>query len=112
MEMDGILTRLTDAIESMKIVRAPPPSPYIGYGDIADFFRSFEAYCLALYKQDFQAYLTVLPSFLEGEAKQIAVAYGSAANYRTVKDKIIEELSARRTLGTNRVTDILVPDQE
>ena len=51
--------------------------------------------------------MQVLPSFLEGEARKIAQAFGCGAEYALVKQKLVEEFSYRRTLGRTLVAEFL-----
>ena len=106
--MEEVLDNLATAIGQMNSNKVPPPTPYQGYGDIAAFFRSFENYCLHIYGNSAEAYLSVLPSFLEGEARQIALSYGTGngIQYETVKERIIAEMTGRRILGSNQVSNI------
>ena len=107
--MEEVLGDLAEAINGMKIQRVPPPVPFkgVGQGDIKDFFDAFEKYCDSVYKKEYSSYLQVLPSFLENEAKSIVLAYGTGdgVDYRVVKDRVIAEISTRRTLGANQYTD-------
>ena len=60
-----------------------------------------------MYQDQPDLYLQILPSFLEGEAKNIVLAFGSgtAVTYQIVKDRLIAELTTRRTIGSNGYTD-------
>ena len=104
--MEEFLENLATAIGQMNNTKVPPPTPYQGYGDIRAFFTSFENYCQNVYGNNTEAQLTILPSFLEGEAKQIALSFGNGAQYNAVKERIIAEMTGRRSLGSNQVSDI------
>ena len=104
--MEEVLETLATAIGQMNNTKVPPPTPYQGYGDITAFFTSFENYCQNVYGNNTEAQLTILPSFLEGEAKQIALSFGNGAQYNAVKERIIAEMTGRRSLGSNQVSDI------
>ena len=106
--LEKFLTDLTSAINGLKVSKMPPPAPYHGYGNINDFFLAFEAYCESLYGvNNTAAYLTVLPSFLEGESKAIVQAHDNQTEYATVKQKLIETMTSRKTLGSSTITDLL-----
>ena len=104
--MEQVFTELTDAIRGMNIARTPPPAIFKGIGSIDDFFRNFEAYCETLYRDQYNSYLQVLPTFLEGEAKEIVRAFGTGANvaYNDVKDKLKTEFK-KKTLGHSKYVE-------
>ena len=106
-EIAQVLQNLATTIAGLNVNRVPPPQPYTGLGSIEDWFVGFERYAEALYQQDFASYLQILPSFLEGEAKNIVLAFGtlSGNQYRTVKDRLVLEMSTRHAVGSNRYTD-------
>ena len=98
---------LAAALNKFHAAKVPPPIPYKGVGDVREFFRNFERYAESLYDQDEQSYLLVLPSFLEGESKNIVTAFGTGGTttYDIVKDRVISEMTRRKTLGSNGYTD-------
>ena len=107
MELNTVLQNLAQSIADMKTNHVPPPTPYKGIGSISDFFAAFDRYAGAQYKVDYQSYLQILPNFLEGEAKAIALSYGSgsAVRYQDVKGRIIREMDRRNCMGANSMTD-------
>ena len=73
------------------------PLPYVfngSQGYIEDFIFLFERYCLSEYGEDQLSWLQVLPSFLEGEPRDIVVAFGLDSNisYSMVKERLKWEL--------------------
>ena len=106
-DMAEVLQNLAEAIGNMNVNRVPPPLPYKGVGSIEDFLTTFERYAQSLYQDEHDSYLQILPSFLEGEAKNIVLAFGSgtAVTYPIVKARLIAELTTRRTIGSNSYTD-------
>ena len=102
-----VLQNLADAIGNLNVNKVPPPLPYKNVGSIEDFFTKFERYAQSQYQQDHDSYLSILPSFLEGEAKNIVFAFGNGAGitYANVKERLIAELTTRRTIGSNQYTD-------
>lgn len=102
--MQDMVNSLVDAIRDMKVERVPPPVSYTGRGNLNEFFISFERYAASLYKDDFASYLQILPSFLDGESKNIVLSFGTGANYQVVKERLRRE-SNKRTLGSNNFTD-------
>ena len=107
MELNAVLQNLAQSIADMKTNHVPPPTPYKGIGSVSDFFAAFDRYACAQYKVDYQSYLQILPNFLEGEAKAIALSYGSgsAVRYEDVKERIIREMNRRNCMGANSMTD-------
>ena len=114
--MEDILTQLATAIGSLNtnvqvITPAPVPAPipFNGTGSVCvdEFFVSFERYANSLYNGDDASYLQTLPSHLEGEPRNIALAYGtgSGVTYQNVKDKLIAEYGTKQTIGSNPYTD-------
>ena len=61
-----------------------------------EFFFQFERFANSTYGYDLSTHLQVLPNYLEGEAKDIAFAFGPSASYQTVKDRIISDASKQR----------------
>ena len=108
--MDLVLQNLTDAIDQLNINKVPPPMQYNGEfssTSIEDFFQNFERYAHALYQDEYRSYLQILPSYLVGEAKNIVLAFGSGpgVTYQQVKDRLIEQINSRKTIGSNKYTD-------
>ena len=105
--MSGALAQLADVLSNMNMDKVPPPVPYKGKGCIKDFFAAFERYCISLYKGNTDSFLQVLPSFLEGEAKAIvnSFGFGSGVSYEMVRDRVIREMTHRRSLGSNNYSD-------
>ena len=100
-DLGSVLSGLTEAINTMNIVKVPPPATYSGAGRIEDFFVDYERYCKVVYKQDFVSYLALLPSFLDGEPKRLVDAFGrgQSLTYQEVKQRMIKELSDKKVLG-------------
>lgn len=98
---------LSDTLRDMRTDRIPPPNKFDkkGGSSIKDFFTEFERYCLTIYKGDHISWLQVLPSFLEGEAKSMVLAFGSSGTvtYQIVKDRLIKEFVDNKTLGKNPI---------
>ena len=107
-EINAILENLTGALERLGASRVPPPMPYNGTTDVGDFFTSFERYCESIYGNQTEAWLTILPTFTEGEARNIVSAFGTGTHvtYENVKARVVLEMQ-RRTLGRNSLTDVL-----
>ena len=101
------MAQLTAVLQELSVTRVPPPSMFTGVGSIEEFFVAFERYCLALYKGDHVSYLQVLPTFLEGDAKNMVRSFGTGqgVDYMTVKAKLIKECSSRSSIGQNNFTD-------
>ena len=55
------------------------------------FFAHFEKYCTRMYEEDHKAWVQVLPDYLAGEPKSLALAFGLEANYNTVKEKLVDK---------------------
>ena len=106
-QMADVLQNLATAIAGLNVNKVPPPQPYCGLGSVNDWFTTFERYANALYQNDYPSYLQILPSFLEGEAKNIVMAYGTSGgtDYQTVKDRLVLEMQTRHALGNNAYTD-------
>ena len=101
---------LVEAMSVLGTSKVPLPAIFTGIDgpiDIASFFVAFERYCLVNYKKDLLSWVQVLPSFLEGEAREIAQAFGCGAKYALVKQKLVEEFSYGRTLGRTLVAKFL-----
>ena len=106
--MAAALNHLAQAIDGMN--KVPPPLPYAGRSSaihVDDFLANFEKYCKAVYKNDKDSWLQILPTFLEGEAKAIVVAHGrgSGVDYDTVKNRLVLEVKQKDTLGSNKFAD-------
>ena len=73
----------------------PPPNIFSGsHGSLNDFLYLFERYCVSIYGEDQLSWLQVLPSYLEGEARNIVLAFGLDRNidYAMVKERLLWEL--------------------
>ena len=96
-EMPGMLNKIANAISNLDIKKVPPPVVFSVdiYGTIENFVSIFEGYCLSVYGNNQLSWLQVLPSFLNGEPKQIVLAFGLDANisYRMVIDRLVWELT-------------------
>ena len=105
--MEAVLENLAEAIAAMRAQNVPPPQIYKGVGSIEDFFTRFEKYAAVQYQNDEDSYLTVLPNFLEGEPQNLVTAFGTGTGitYQEVKEKVIQELKSRKTLGANDYTE-------
>ena len=98
-----VLAGLSEAISKMTVKKIPPPAIFSGVGKIEDFFIEFERYASNTYPNDEQSYLAVLPSFLEGEPKQMVVAFGNrqGVTYKKVKDRLVSDLEDKRGLAAD-----------
>ena len=110
-QVEVLFTRIAVALESIVAAQRlskPIPAIFNGNSDAHNvdfFFNQFEAYATSLYGNDTSVYLQILPNFLEGEPREIALAYGPSAEYGTVKQRIISEQNRRKSLGTNALTE-------
>ena len=110
-QVEMIFTRIALALESLVTAqRLPKPVPTIfnGSSDAHGaelFFTQFESYATSLYGIETAVHLQILPNFLDGEPKEIALAYGPSAEYVTVKQRIISEQSRRFSLESNPLTE-------
>ena len=89
-DMMEVVEAITQGFISPKQPKVPAPPVFKGQQEgvcIDSFFTKFEKFCKSLYKEDKDAWVQVLPEYLEGEAKILAPAFGSTANY-TVKQKL------------------------
>ena len=89
------LYQLELAIRESHSRHVPPPYVFNGsQGYIEDFIFLFERYCLSEYGEDQLSWLQVLPLFLEGEPRDIVVAFGLDSNisYNMVKERLKWEL--------------------
>ena len=110
-QVEVLFTRIAVALESLVTAqRLPKPVPSIfnsscnAHGAEV-FFNQFEQYATSLYGAETAVHLQILPNFLEGEPKEIALAYGPSAEYATVKQRIISEQSRRFSFESNPLTD-------
>ena len=112
--MEDLIAQLATAIgnintnvQVMTPTPVPPPIPFKGSGSIEDFFVSFEKHAYSLYNGDDASYLQTLPTHLEGEPRNIALAFGTGVGvtYKSVKEKLVEEYTVRHTIGSNKYTD-------
>ena len=96
-EMLGMLNKIGNAISNLDIKKVPPPVVFSSdiYGTIENFLSIFERFCLSVYGDNQHSWLQVLPSFLDGEPKQIVLAFGLDVNinYKMVRDRLVWELS-------------------
>ena len=101
------IQQIVEAMARLSARQLPPPLPYKGVGNINDFFTTFERHAESLYGNDPISYLQTLHQFLEGEPREIAVAFGSGAGvtYEAVKERLITEFTTARTLGNNQYSD-------
>ena len=102
----NVLIDLTGAINRLGANRVPPPAAFNGTTGIRQFFDHYEEYCTALYGNNQNYFLQLLPTFVTGKAKEIVTAFGSGATitYDLVKQRVIAELT-RSTLGSNPLTE-------
>ena len=86
----SILENLECGISKLH-VKVPPPVVFSSdiYGTIENFLSIFERYCQSVYGNNQCSWLQSLPSFLDGEQRQIVMAFGLDANisYRMVIDR-------------------------
>ena len=91
-DMTEVVEAITQGFISLKQPKVPAPPVFKGQQEgvcIDSFFTRFEKFCKSLYKEDQDAWVQVLPEYLEGEAKSLALSFGSTANYDTVKQKLV-----------------------
>ena len=89
----------------------PAPVPYKGFDGtihIDLFFEIFERYCLSAYKETPEAWLQILPNYLEGDAKAVTLAYGLTTPYTTVKEKLQEKFRSRSRLDEDDIHEIFL----
>ena len=109
-----VLAGLSEAISKITVKKIPPPAIFSGVGKIEDFFIEFDRYANNMYPDDEQLYLAVLPSFLEGESKQMKVAFGNrkGVTYRKVKDRLLSDLEDKRGLAADLCAKIFALKRE
>ena len=75
----------------------PPPVVFNGIGNIVDFFNAFENYGGSMYRNNEAAYLQILPSFLEDEARNIVLSFGTGNNinyqYQIVRNRMVQDFN-------------------
>ena len=101
LELNSQIEILRNKIHQLELVitdsnkTIPPPNIFSGSrGSIDDFLYLFERYCVSIYGEDQLSWLQVLPSYLEGEARNIVLAFGLDRNidYAMVKERLLWEL--------------------
>ena len=106
--MENILAQLAVAIGSMNTnvqvntpAPLPPPIPFKGTGSVEEWFVSFEKHAKSLYNGDHSSYLQMLSNHLEGEPRNIVLAFGTGngVNYQDVKAKLMSVYTTRQTIG-------------
>ena len=103
--MEALFERIAASLEALVAAKSPPkPAPEIydcsnDSQTVTEFFNQFERYATSVYGNDTAVHLQVLPQYLSGEAKYIALAYGPSAQYDTMKQCIIAELAHRQITG-------------
>lgn len=108
-DIKEVIKTLAKGMCDLKIVKVPPPNVYKGFEDsvqVEVFFEIFERHCRSVYQDAKESWLQVLPSFLTGEGKALAHAYGLTTPYDTVKLKLIEKFQARSRLDQGDINDI------
>ena len=95
--------KLIAILENIKVsmsklnIKVPLPEVFSNdrYGSIENFLVMFERYCISEYGDNQLSWLQALPSFLDGEPRQIVMAFGLDANigYQMDKDRLVWELS-------------------
>ena len=101
-----VLNKINANLARLAACRVPPPSIFDGSSDVKVFFKQFEAHCTAIYGENYDAWLQVLPSFTDGEPRNIVQSFGmgNTVTYTLVKERLLTECK-RRTFGTNAITD-------
>ena len=107
-EMNEILGNLTEALDRLGAARVPPPMQYNGTSNVTNFFETFENYCRSIYGNQQGSWLQILPTFMEGEPRNIVNAFGAGGQvtYAAVKERVVLEMQ-RGSLGRNSLTDVL-----
>lgn len=97
------MEELAQVIKGMKADKVPPPAAYSGQREenIEDFLVEFEKYVRAIYKDDKSSWVQILPSFLDGEAREIVKAFGRNSVYEEVKKKLVKEFTFKTDLARN-----------
>ena len=88
---DGVVAALAAALQGMVPERVPPPAVCSRVGQLPQFFKTFEKYARSLYKQDEEAWLQILPNYVEGEVLQIVKAFGDSVDYAALKGRILRD---------------------
>ena len=91
-DMTEVVEAITQGFISLKQPKVPAPPVFKGQQEgvrIDNLFTNFEKFCMNLYKEDREAWIQVLPEYLEGEAKSLALAFVLNANYDIVKQKLV-----------------------
>ena len=78
-EFNAAIKQLTEVVSALGTGKVPLPTIFAGIDgqiDIASFFVVFQRNFLVSYKKDPLSWVQVLPSFLEGETRAVAQAFG------------------------------------
>lgn len=112
--MTGVLNQLSTAIQKMNMEKPPRPRTFSGKAQesMEDFFKSFERYARSVYSEDQASWLAVLPTYLEGEARDIVQAHGRMAEYELVKKRLLAEFVLRKDVASNPFTDFFATKRE
>ena len=100
------MVKINANLTRLATCRVPPPLIFNGSSCVEIFFKQFEAHCIAIYGENYDAWLQVLPSFTDGEPRNIVQSFGmgNTVTYTLVKERLLTECK-RRTFGTNAITD-------
>ena len=109
-DLASVFMTFSRAIRLMNRPKVPPPAVFNGtnFYTVEEFFLFFERYAISVYGEDKLSWLQVLPSFLEGEPRNIVSSFGlrSSLDYTTVKETVIEVCNFRM-LGENNLVDFM-----
>ena len=78
-DMTEVVEAITLEFISRKQPKVPAPPMFKGQQEgacIDSFFTKFEKFCKSLYREDQDTWVQVLPEYLEGDAKSLALAFG------------------------------------
>ena len=109
-DMTSVVKAITQGFSSLKQPKVPAPPLFNGQQEsvhIEIFFAHFEKYCTHLSKEDLhKAWVQVLPDYLIGEPKSLALAFGLEANYNTLKQKLVNKYRRASRLDDGELQNI------
>jgi hypothetical protein len=88
-----MISKLVEALGKLSTkppVQVPPP-PVFSRGNATAFFDQFEKYAKSVYGDDSTSWTQVLPQFLGGEPRDLAMAFGPQGCYEDIRRRICTE---------------------